>query len=541
MNGVEVIYQNCTVHTMDDALPQADAFLVRGERIAAVGSREEVDAAAGANAKRVNLEGQSVIPGFNDSHCHIMWLGLALDQIDVGADAVRTIEDIRRVVAARVAATRPGEWVAGRGYDQNTLAERRHPTRLDLDETSPNHPAVLRHTSGHVLTCNSRALAVAGVTASTDAPFGGEIDRDAGGEPTGLMKEAAMELIEKAIPLPTVEISADAIARAMRAMARFGITSASDAATGGRRSIEPQLDAYRRAAASRGFAGRITLMPQIYFTAPPESRECRTPSEFAVGENPDRLAIGATKIFSDGALSTRTAALREPYGDDPNNSGILLWERPVLEDMVRRAHAAGWQIATHALGDRAVEAVVDAYERAVRASPGVSNPRHRIEHCMFADESLARRIRHLGAVPSLQPDIFRLGDGYVAGLGLERASQCIPVGLFRRLGVPMAFSSDAPVIPCDPLPVIRSAVERKTPRALDLGREHAATVMEAIRLYTLGGAYATHGETSKGRISPGMLADFAVLSADPSGVPIGEFDRVQVTMTVVGGVESFHA
>jgi predicted amidohydrolase YtcJ len=523
---------------MDDDITHAEAFLVRGERIAAVGSRDEVEAAAGRGAARVDLDGRSVIPGFNDSHCHILDLGLSLGRLDVSADAVQTLADIAQAVAARAAAANDGEWITGRGYDQNTLAEQRHPTRHDLDAVSPRSPVVLHHTSGHVLTCNTRALEIAGVGSRTTDPSGGEIERDERGDPTGVLKEAAMELVGRVIPPPSLERAADAIVAAMAAMSRYGITSASDAATGDSERLEPDLEAYRKAAASGSLAGRITLMPQIYFTAPPDSEEMRKPDELTSGAPSDRLRIGATKIFSDGALSTRTAALRAPYADNPSNLGILLWDQPVLVSMIRRAHLAGWQIATHALGDRAVEASLDAYEAALRESPRLDH-RHRIEHCMIADEPLARRIKQLGIVPSLQPDIFRLGDGYVAGLGIERASASIPVGLFRRLGVPMAFSSDAPVIPCDPLPVIHSAVERRTPRGIDLGREHAASVMEAIRLYTRGGAFATHAEASRGRVAPGLLADFAVLSRDPARVSVHELESVFVTMTMVGGQAVF--
>jgi predicted amidohydrolase YtcJ len=534
MTPPETLYHSCTVHTMDDAVSRADAFLVRDERFAAVGTRDEVEAAAGRGATRVDLEGRTVVPGFNDSHCHILDLGLALDRIDVSADAVRTVEDIRRAVAARAVDTRHGEWITGRGYDQNALPGLRHPDRRDLDAASPGNPVVLHHTSGHVLTCNSRALELAGVHAGTPVPSGGEIERDERGEPTGVLKEAAMELVGRAIPPPSVERATEAIIAAMSAMSGVGVTSASDAATGDHDTLEPYLEAYRRAATSGRLSGRITLMPQIYFTAPPDSQDVRRADELDAGKHPDRLRIGATKVFSDGALSTRTAALRQPYADNPNNMGILLWDLAVLRSMIQRAHRAGWQIATHALGDRAVEAVLEAYESALEADRRADH-RHRIEHCMIADEALARRIKRLGIVPSLQPDIFRLGDGYVAGLGIERASASIPVGLFRRLGVPMAFSSDAPVIPCDPLQVIRSAVVRRTPRGINLGREHAATVMEAVSLYTRGGAFATRTESSVGRIAPGLLADFVVLSRDPAALPMDEFSSLRVVTTFVGG------
>jgi predicted amidohydrolase YtcJ len=321
-------------------------------------------------------------------------------------------------------------------------------------------------------------------------------------------------------------------------MATYGITSVSDAATGTGPAIEPALAMYERAAAVGPLAGRVQLMPQIHYVAPPDGDSSVSPDHFPLSADSLWLTIGPVKIFSDGALSTRTAALREPYAGDGANQGILLWPDEILASMIGRAHAAGWQIATHALGDRAVATVVDAYQRALEAHPRADH-RHRIEHCMLLDDSLAVRIRDLGIVPSLQPDIFRLGDGYVSALGRDRASTSIPIGTFRRLGVRIALSSDAPVIPCDPLPIIRSAVERRTPSGVHLGSDEASTVAEAIDCYTVGGAFATRTDGLKGRLRPGMLADFTVLSRDPVTVPTEEFDSLQVTMTVVGGRQSY--
>jgi predicted amidohydrolase YtcJ len=208
--------------------------------------------------------------------------------------------------------------------------------------------------------------------------------------------------------------------------------------------------------------------------------------------------------------------------------------------MMRRAHAAGWQIATHALGDRAVEMVLDCYAEAMEGETAQER-RHRIEHCMVADEGLGRRIRDLGIVPVLQPDIFRLGDGYIPALGQERASEVIPMRVFESLGIRVAFSSDAPVVPCDPLLNIRSAVERVTPSGVTLGRHHTVPLMEAIRLYTAGGAFATHTDGERGHLRAGFLADFAVLSRDPATMAMDDFDELHVVQTAVGGRVIFEA
>jgi predicted amidohydrolase YtcJ len=531
------LYVNGTIHTMRKSDETADALLIRGDRVAAVGSREDV-ASLAQGAHRVDLDGCSVIPGFNDSHAHLLPFGLTLERLDVSADAVHTIGEIVRNVRQRARESADGEWIHGRGYNQNELIEARHVTRHDLDPVSQGRPVVLDHTSGHVLTCNTAALQLAGITRATVDPPGGEIDRDEHGEPIGLLKESAMELLRRVMPDPSEAEGKDAILTAMNTLSTFGITSASDAWTGRGPSIELELAMYRSALRTSKLPARITLMPLISHVAREDSNDVLVPPDFDVGSAPDWLTIGPTKIFSDGALSTRTAAMREPYADDPSNRGILLWERAPLVSSIRRAHRAGWQIATHALGDRAVEVVLDSYEEAMT---GLARPdhRHRIEHCMYADEKLVRRIRALGIVPSLQPDIYRLGDGYVAALGLERASQSIPTGLFRRLGVEMAFSSDLPVIPGRPLDVIRSAMERKTPKGLRLGPEHAVPAMEAIRAYTWGGAYATHSEESKGTLAPGLLADFTVLSGDPAKTTLEEWHEIQVVKTVVGGREVY--
>lgn len=530
------LYVNAQIYTMDPERPKAAAILIQGDRITALGSREEVTA---PGVRTVDLGGRTVIPGFNDCHCHILSFGLELDRLDVGPDAVRDIEDIKAVVARRAERMALGDWVLGRGYDQNSLRERRHPTRTDLDAAEGARPVVLWHTSGHALACNSRALALAGITRDTVTPSGGEIERGDHGEPSGVLKESAMDLLEDSLPVPRVEQGAEAILRGMRAMARQGITSASDAATGQGQSIEPALRMYRNALNSGHLAGRITLMPQITCVASPDSGEVHVPEEFAVGDQPAWLRIGATKIFSDGALTTRTAALREPFEGSGSNRGILIWDTPILAGMICRAHEAGWQIGTHAIGDRAIEVVLDCYAQALHANPRPDH-RHRIEHCMLLDEGLGRRIRDMGVIPTIQPGfVSRLGDAYIAAIGMDRAAQLMPMRLFEHLSIPAAFSSDRPVIPGAPLQGVLAAVRRQSPGGVVLGREHSIPALEAIRLYTAGAAYATRVEQTRGSLRPGMLADLTVLSHDPAALSPEDLDALSVTMTVAGGRETY--
>lgn len=538
MRELTTLYRNARIYTMDPDRPEAEAILIQGDRIVALGSPREL-ATQVSGAQQVDLGGQTLIPGFNDCHCHILSFGLELERLDVGPDAVRNIEDLKAAVARRAEATAADGWILGRGYDQNVLEERRHPTRFDLDEVGAGRPVVLWHTSGHALTCNSRALALAGLNAGTLTPGGGEIERDEHGEPNGVLKESAMDLLEEALPVPTVAEGTEAILRAMEAMARQGITSASDAATGQGPAMGRSLQAYGNALESGRLAGRITLMPQISYVAPPDSDEVHSPGDFSTGDRPDWLQIGATKIFSDGALTTRTAAVRQPFADSESNRGILIWEPETLAGMIRRAHDAGWQIGTHAIGDRAIEVVLDCYSEALRSNPR-SDHRHRIEHCMLLDERLALRIRDLGVIPTIQPGFMsRLGDAYIAALGMDRASQLMPMHLFSRFEIPVGFSSDRPVIPGAPLEGVLAAVRRKTPGGVTLGGEHRVTALEAIRLYTSGAAYAIGAEQRRGKLRTGMLADMTVLSHDPATVPIEDLDDLRVTMTIAGGQETY--
>ncbi|MGI8828003.1 MAG: amidohydrolase [Chloroflexota bacterium] len=538
MNEPATLFVNGNILTLDRFAPHAEALLARDGRIVALGPGSETESQASPATRRIDLGGRTVVPGFNDCHCHILGFGLTLDQIDVGTDAARNIGDIQHLVEQRARQTAEGAWVLGRGYDQNVLQEGRHPTCNDLDGSSHGHPVLLWHTSGHALSCNSSALELAVVHAGTSTPPGGDIERDEHGEPTGVLKESATDLVFNVVPPPAAEQGAEAIIRAMKVMASQGITSASDASTGTGSSIDPELDMYHRAATSGRLRGRITVMPQIRYVAPPDTEQIREPRSFLSGQETEWLRVGPTKLFSDGALTTRTAALREPYTDTAGD-GLMMWETPTLDSMIRRAHQGGWQIATHAIGDRAVEIVLDCYARALRETPRRDH-RHRIEHCMLLDRELAARIQQLGIVPVLQPGfVSRLGDAYVTGLGMERASQLMPVALFDQLNITVAFSSDRPVIPGAPLDGIRAAVQRLTPAGATLGREHCVSALEAIRHYTMGSAYATHADSEVGALRRGSFADFTVLSDNPAGIPAGELAGVRVEMTVAGGVETY--
>lgn len=530
------IFANASILTMNPERPRADSLAVRGGRIVAVGTRPEVTHGLRPPVQEIDLAGKTVIPGINDCHMHILPYGLQMEQLDVGPTQCLNMAELCRRVTERAATPGFGSWVRGRGYNHDLLLERHHPTRDDLDRATDMVPVALTHTSGHVLTCNTRALELAGIDGATENPPGGEIERDIHGRPTGVLKETAMRLLASSLPAPTASEARDAILAAMRQLATEGITSASDASTGHDQSADREIAAYVAAMRSGNLVGRIVLMPQIMEVATPQSDQpALTSADFSTGGNPEWLRVCGVKIFSDGAITTRTAALGQPYLDS-NVRGLSTWDQETLTGMVSRAHAAGWQIATHAMGDEAIRMTLDAYEAAQVLTPR-GDARHRIEHCSLPGSRGCDRMKTLGVLPVVQPELIaRFGDSYVAGLGRLRAVEAMPIGWFADRGLQIAFSSDRPVVSGNPFLGMAAAMQRITPTGEILGADHQSTVEEALRRYTAGSAYATFAEADKGRLAPGFLADFAVVDRDLTTTPADEIDRIKVLMTVVDGV-----
>ncbi len=523
----DTLFVNGTALTMNPTHPEAEAVLVRGDRIAAVGSVGDMQSLAAPGARVVDLAGQTLIPGFNEAHNHMVGFGLALGQVDCRAPDCGTIAEMQRRIEAQAERTRPGEWVQGRGYDDQSLAERRHPTRHDLDAIAPDHPVVIVNASGHLCVANSRALALAGITRDTSPPEGGGIVHDADGEPTGLLLEQAQQLVTGLLPPLTRDAVVAALARCARAYLAAGITSSADASV-----ADPMwVDAHQRASASGANPLRTSLM----------LRESLLPhlagAGFRTGFGNDRLRCGPIKLFIDGSLIGRTAAVSQPFLHDPDpaNLGLTMMGDDVFQRYVMDAHAAGWQVAVHAIGDRGIEMVLDAYERAVAAHPRPDH-RHRIEHCGILRPDLIARIAALGVVVVTQPVfITEYGDSFIKHLGAERAALTYPFRSLLAEGIATVFSSDCPVSAFEPLKSIEVSVTERTGSGADYAPQEALSVIEAIHAYTVMGAYATFEEHTKGAIAPGMLADFALLGADPRTVPPDELSRIPVTQTWIGG------
>ena len=527
------LFTNGVILTMDPDAPSVEAIGVIGDRIVAAGNRRMVEDALPRGYATADLGGQTLIPGFNEAHNHMIGYGINAGQLDAGYPAVQSIAQLVAAVRARAAETSPGEWIVGRGYDDNRLEERRHPNRHDLDQATTNHPVLIVNGSGHLAAANSEALRRANVTRDTADPQGGHFVRDEHGEPTGVLDETAQEPVRGAIPPHTLEDFTAALRRCNDDYLRAGITSSQDAGS----SLPEHITAYQLAVARGDLRLRTSMM----------IRENLLPHIVGLGVTQGlgdhRLRIGPIKMFIDGSLIGRTAAVTQPFVNDPRPGylGLTMMPQEQLDEYVMQAHTAGFQIAIHAIGDRGIDMVLDAYEKALAAHPRADH-RHRVEHCGICRPDIIDRIARLGVVPVSQPVfILEYGDGFIRHLGLERIQLTYPFRSFLERGIRLVFSSDCPVSHFAPLKSMQAAVTERTDSGASYALEEAVTVEEALELYTVAGAYATFEEREKGMLRPGMLADFAVLAEDPRRVDPGALARLPVTMTIIGGEVVFEA
>jgi predicted amidohydrolase YtcJ len=527
MVRADFVVRGGRIYTLDPVNPRAEALAAWRGRILAVGRAAEIEGLIGPGTRVLDAGGGTVLPGFHDAHCHILLFGLSLVEVNL-REATR-IAEVVEAVAAHAARIPPGRWIRGGGYNENKLAERRHPTRYDLDPVSPHHPVWLSHISGHMGVANSLALERAGITRETPDPPGGRIVRDEGGEPTGVLLETAQELIKRVLPPYTLEEVKAALAAAGRRMAAEGITAVQDAWAGW---IAPEeFRAYQEAVAEGLLPQRVWLLVDVERLRVQDER-----FDFAFGLHTgfggDRLRLGAIKIFIDGSLIGRTAALRQPYADPPGVSGMLVQEPQGLVERVRRAHAGGWQVAMHAIGDRAIEAALDAIEEVM--GPEAARFRPRIEHCGVVPPDLLHRLRRLRPIVVTQPRfLYELGEGFRAALGEERMAWTYPLASLR--GVPLALSSDRPVVDGAPLRGLQAAVTRRTREGWALAPQEALSLEEALRAYTMGAAYAAFAEAELGTLEPGKWADLVVLGADPFETDPEALEAIPIWATVVGG------
>ena len=533
----DLILTGGNIITVNPAQPRAEAVAVKQGRILAVGSASDIDQLRGPRTEVMDLKGRTILPGFNDAHNHMLFFGMQLKMVSLNYPTVRSVPDLVRALKERASTQKPGTWVMGAGYDNNKLTEGRHPNCWELDQVSTAHYVIVRHTSYHMCVVNSKALELVGISADTPDPVGGHIHKNEKGEPTGLLQETAQELVTgQFFPYP-VSTLVEALHEADRVYLSEGITSQSEAGIGFHSNTE--LLAYQEADRQGKLHIRSNLM--ILVDALEEISGAEGEAFFGLGQGirtgwgNEKLRIGPLKIFSDGSIIGKTAAMNDPFDTEPGNVGFFAADEEKLREWIIRGHFSGWQVAVHACGDRANSYILDCYEEAMKRFKR-SDPRHRIEHCGIVNPQIIDRVKALGVIPVPQQHfIGELGEGFKMNIGPRRTRWCYPQRSYLDRNIPIPGSSDRPVVKGAPLLGIHDAVNQKTDDGNDYVPEEKITPEEAIRAYTLHSAYASFEENIKGSVEAGKLADFTILGADPTAVDPAEIAQIPVHGTMING------
>jgi predicted amidohydrolase YtcJ len=527
----DMILLNGKIWTVDEKQPEAEAVAVIGNRIAAVGTTKEIQKWVGPQTRVIDLNGKRVVPGFNDAHVHFLDGGAGLASVQL-RDAASPEEFRRRIgeFAAKLPKGRPYRWLLNGNWDHENWKPASLPTRQLIDAVTPDNPVFINRLDGHMCLANSLALKLAGVTRDTKDPDGGSVVRDASGEPTGVLKDAAMSFVYKVIPDPTEDEMIEAIRAAMRYAAANGVTSVQDM------SASPEVFGVYQKLLSRG-----ELTVRISGHQPLAQWEQLAGVGIRAGFGGDKLKIGGLKGFADGSLGSTTALFFEPYLDDPKTRGLPsdeMFPESKMLDRIVKADKAGLQVAIHAIGDKANKTILDFFAEAEKQN-GPRDRRFRIEHAQHLRPEEIKRFGIQRVIASMQP-YHAIDDGRWAEnrIGPERAKGTYAFRSLLDAGAVLAFGSDWFVAPMEPLAGIYGAVTRRT---LDGKRpngwvpEQRITVAEAVKAFTLGSAYASFDEKVKGSVEVGKLADFAVLSADIFQINPVEIEQAKVVMTVFDG------
>lgn len=505
----------------DQAATPGQAIYVSGGVIRDVGPRDEI-VSRHRHALVIDAGDATILPGLTDAHAHLYGLGLSLETVSLVDTS--SYEDVIARVRQRAATAEPGEWILGRGWDQNDWPVKEFPTAGPLDAAVPDRPVWLRRIDGHAALANSTAMRAAGITAATPDPPGGRIVRDARGQPTGVFVDEAMDLIERVVPAVTAEQRKRRVLAAAREIARHGLAEIHDAG-----ADDDTIGVVRELVDEKRFPIRVYAMLS-------DRNEVR--NWFAAGPmigHGGRLTVRSVKMYADGALGSRGAALLEPYRDDPGNRGLMISSVEHMSDVARRARAAGFQANTHAIGDRGVRNVIDAYEA---AGVGAAD-RYRLEHLQVVAPSDFPRLARAGIIASMQPT-HATSDMYwaEARVGPERIRGAYAWRTVLNAGGRLALGSDFPVEAVNPWFGIYAVVTRKDQKNWPAGGwypDEKLTLAEAIRGFTYDAAFAAFEEDSRGTIEPGKLADFTIVAGNPYAMPVDELFKVRTKYTIVGG------
>jgi predicted amidohydrolase YtcJ len=535
----DVIFIHANVYTGVPATSQfgstmrEEAIAVRGDRIQAVGKNIDIEKLKGPQTLVVDLGGHFVMPGFNDAHMHLADAGL--QKLSVDLTGVKTLEEFRQRVLAKVETAKSGEWILGGGWDETMWPVKALPSRWDLDEVSGGHPVFLDRVDGHLAVANTRAMQLASLTLASKDPQGGKIDRDANGQPTGILRDTAQHAVRVVIPPPNHEVRRQGIEVALADLAAHGVSSAQD--------YSPQWEnfqIYEELEKEGKLTARISEW--LDFNDAVEELKKKRDSH---PQSDLMLHTGMLKGFMDGSVGGHTAALTEPYADDPKNTGLPRYDAAKLNEMAKERVLAGFQLGFHAIGDKGVQMALDAFaeaeksarEQKVKAANGGDDFRLRVEHAQVTTPAQIARFKELKVIASMQPSHL-LTDMRWANerLGPKRAADCYMWAAFLNKGVTLAFGTDYPVESVSPFRGLYAAVTRKSENGKqEFFPAQKLTMDQAIAAYTTGSAFAEFEEKEKGKLMPGVLADFIVLDRDVTAVSAEKVLATKVLRTVVGG------
>ncbi len=516
----DLLVKNAKIYTVDPKTPKATAIAVRNGKLAAVGN--DLKAFEGPTTRIIDAKGATIIPGLIDSHGHVEGLGSSLEMLDLRG--ITSEAEIAGKVKAAAAKAAPGEWIVGRGWDQNLWMNKQFPTTDSLNQAAPKNPVALTRIDGHATWANRAALDAADINQNTKDPDGGRIIRDAQGKPAGVLVDTAQGMVRRRIPAATPEQVRRHIARALEECARLGLTSVHDAGVG-----NAEIAAYHALAQEGKMPVRVYAMLSNQ-PALVDAWLARGPeiSEF--------FTIRSIKAYADGALGSRGAALLAPYADEKSASGLMITGQAAIQDVAVKAAARGFQVNTHAIGDRGNHETLDAY---VVALKGTNNKRFRVEHAQVIAPEDFIKFQKYSVIASMQPTHATSDMGWAADrLGPERVKGAYAWQTLLKLGVHLANGSDFPVELANPIDGFYAAVTRQDKQGRPAGGwfpDQRLSREEALKSFTLEGAYAAFEENTKGSLEAGKLADFVMLSNDIMTVPPAEILKTTVTLTVVGG------
>ena len=534
----DIIIKNGKVLTVNQTNDIVEAVAIRGDKILAVGSNADVDAYLGEGTRVIDAAGKTVLPGFIDAHIHVGMFGL-LDHvvIDVAYPKVKSIADIQALIRADAAKKKPGEWIKLNGYDHNKLEEKRHPTKEELDAAAPNNPVQLTRCCAHMGVYNTLALEKAGVK-SADQYAPDEVVLNEDGSLHGLLKETAHMDTSTKVEYSNEEL-VNGYANADQLLLSLGVTSAHDAGAYGAVSTRALQDACLSGAVKT----RINAM--IFDMFGKQSGIKYIDSFLATGIHSgcgnEHFRVGPVKIMLDGSSSGPSSAVIDGYTHEPDNHGIQVWTQEEADEMVMKAHLAGYQMTAHAVGDKAVTIMVNAIEKALAACPR-PNHRHRIEHCGITNPELIERIAKLGIVPISNPAFISINASDYNRYYGSRVDYMFAMKSYLDKGIITAIGSDAPITYPNPMNSLFGALNRMDQKTRDLcGEMQKVNVLEAVRMFTYNGAYASFEENIKGSLEPGKLADVVVLDQDLLTYPVEKVQDVKVRYTLVGGEVAYTA